>query len=118
YGAYFSSNSSTLPAAKATNNLILRPHAVVHSIIYDERTQKASGVRVIDAHDKQMTEYYAKIIFINAGTINTTAILLNSVSSRFPDGFGNDSGALGHYLMDHNYRASFGGSHEAFRDKY
>ena len=118
YGAYFSSNSSTLPAARATNNLVMRPHAVVHSLIYDEKTQRASGVRVIDAESKEMTEYYAKIIFVNAGTINTTAILQNSISSRFPDGFGNDSGALGHYLMDHNYRASFGGSHESFQDKY
>ena len=118
YGAYFSSNSSTLPAARATNNLVMRPHAVVHSLIYDEHTQRASGVRVIDAESKEMTEYYAKIIFVNAGTINTTAILQNSISSRFPDGFGNDSGVLGHYLMDHNYRASFGGSHESFQDKY
>ena len=118
YGAYFSSNSSTLPAARATNNLVMRPHAVVHSLIYDEQTQRASGVRVIDAESKEMTEYYAKVIFVNAGTINTTAILQNSVSSRFPDGFGNDSGVLGHYLMDHNYRASFGGSHESFQDKY
>lgn len=117
-GGYFSSNSATLPAAKATNNLTLQPHAVVHSIIYDEQTQKARGVRVIDAQTKETSEYYAKIIFVNAGTINTTALLLNSTSARFPTGFGNDSGALGQYLMDHNYRGSLGGMHEGFQDQY
>src|SRR5690606_11979264 len=90
YGAYFSSNSATLPAAMATNNLTLRSHAVVHSIIYNEETQKATGVRVIDALNKEVTEYYANIVFVNAGTINSTMLLLNSTSSRFPDGMGND----------------------------
>lgn len=118
YGAYFSSNSSTLPAAKATNNLTLRCHSVVHSIIYDEQAQKAKGVRVVDAIDKEMTEYYAKVIFVNAGTINSTALLLNSTSSRFPNGFGNDSGVLGHYLMDHNYRANLRASYEGLQDRY
>lgn len=118
FGAYFSSNSSTLPAAMATGNMSLYVHAVVHSIIYDEKTNKATGVRVIDAHSKEVTEYYAKVIFVNAGTINSTAILLNSTSSRFPNGMGNDSGALGHYLMDHNYRASLGGAYDGFQDKY
>lgn len=93
YGAYFSSNSSTLPAARATKNLTLHPHSVVHSIIYDEQTQKARGVRVIDAQSKEMADYYAKIVFVNAGTINSTSLLLNSTSSRFPNGLGNDSGA-------------------------
>lgn len=118
FGGYFSSNSATLPAAMATNNLTLRPFSVVHSVIYDEERQKAVGVRVIDTLEKTMTEYYANIIFLNAGTINSTAILLNSTSSRFPDGLGNDSGALGHYLMDHNYRASMGGEHDGFQDQY
>lgn len=118
YGAYFSSNSSTLPAAMATNNLTLQSHAVVESIIYDEQTKKAKGVRVIDAIDKKATEYYAKIIFINAGTINSTLLLLNSTSSRFPNGLGNDNDVLGRYLMDHNYRGSFGGSHDGFQDQY
>ena len=118
YGAYFSSNSSTLPAAAATNNLTLRSHAVVHSVIYDEKNQKATGVRVIDTITKETSEYYAKVIFLNAGTINTTSVLLNSTSDRFPNGMGNDSGALGHYLMDHNYRGALGGSHEGFQDQY
>lgn len=118
YGAYFSTNSSTLPAAMATNNLTLRPHAVVQAIMYDEESQKAKGVRVIDAQTKKVTEYYAKLIFLNAGTINSTAILFNSTSDRFPDGMGNDSGVLGQNLMDHNYRGSLSGMHEGFQDEY
>ncbi len=118
YGAYFSSNSSTLPAAKATGNLTLQPFAIAHSIIYDETSQKAKGVRVIDANTKQTTEYFAKIIFVNAGTLNTTLLLLNSTSNRFPNGFGNDSGALGHYLMDHNYRGHIEGVFEGLQDVY
>lgn len=118
FGAYFSSNSSTLPAAKATGNLTLKPDSVVHSVIYDKETQKAKGVRVVDAQTKSVSEYFADLVFVNAGTINSTMILLNSTSSRFPNGMGNDSGVLGHYLMDHNYRASLGGSHEGFKDKY
>lgn len=105
YGGYFSSNSATLPAAAATGNLTLRPHSVVHSIIYDPKTERASGVRVVDALTREVTEYFARIIFVNASTLNTTLILKNSTSDRFPNGLGNDSGALGHYLMDHNYRA-------------
>jgi choline dehydrogenase-like flavoprotein len=118
FGGYFSSNSATLPAARATGNLTLRPFSVVHAIIYDEQSQKAKGVRVIDAQDHSTTEYFAKVIFVNAGTLNSTLLLLNSTSSRFPDGFGNDSGALGHYLMDHNYRAHLGGSYDGFHDQY
>ena len=118
YGAYFSSNSSTLPAADATGNLTLKPLSVVHSVIFDEETQKAAGVRVVDAQTKSMSDYFAKVIFLNAGTINTTMLMLNSTSSRFPNGLGNDSGALGHYLMDHNYRASLYGMYEGFQDKY
>jgi choline dehydrogenase-like flavoprotein len=118
FGAYFSSNSATLPAAMATKNLTLQSHAVVDSIIYDEQSQKAKGVRVIDAKTKRMSEYYANVIFVNAGTINSTMILLNSTSQRFPNGLGNDSGALGHYLMDHNYRGTLGGVYEGFQDSY
>jgi choline dehydrogenase-like flavoprotein len=118
YSGYFSSNSATLPAAKATNNLTLRPFSVVHSLIYDEKKQRAKGVRVIDALDKSITEYYARIVFVNAGTLNSTLLMLNSTSGRFPNGFGNDSGTLGHFLMDHNYRGRLGGSFEGFRDSY
>ena len=84
YGAYFSSNSSTLPWAAKTGNLTIRPDSVVHSIIYDEQKQKATGVRVIDAKTNQATEYFAKMIFINASCLNTNLILLNSTSKRFP----------------------------------
>ncbi len=117
FGGYFSSNSATLPAASATGNLTLRPNSLVESIIYDEVTEKATGVRVIAEGGNDVEEFYAKVIFINAGTLNTTALLLNSISTRFAQGFGNDSGVLGHYLMDHNYRASLGGEHEGFKDK-
>ncbi len=82
------------------------------------KSQKAKGVRVIDTNTLQDTEYFAKIIFVNAGTLNSTLILLNSTSSRFPEGMGNDSGALGHYLMDHNYRGRVYGEHPGFADLY
>ncbi|HVB04491.1 MAG TPA: GMC family oxidoreductase [Chitinophagaceae bacterium] len=118
FGGYFSSNSATLPAAAATGNLVLRPFSVAHSIIYDPGVQKATGVNVIDTNTKQMTSFYAKVIFLNAGTLNTTLLLMNSVSSRFPQGMGAESGALGHYLMDHNYRGSVSGEHEGFKDQY
>lgn len=118
YAGYFSSVSATLPAAKATGNLTLLPDAVVHSIIYDKDKQRAKGVRVINAHTNEATEYFAKIIFVNAGTLNTTLVLLNSVSDRFPNGLGNDSGVLGHYLMDHNYRGHVSGEYDGFKDQY
>ena len=118
YGGYFSSNSATLPAARATNNMTLRPFSVVHSLIFDEDKQRAKGVRVIDAQDNSVTEYFAKIVFVNAGTLNSTLIMLNSTSTRFPNGFGNDSGTLGHFLMDHNYRGQVGGSIDGFEDSY
>jgi choline dehydrogenase-like flavoprotein len=117
FAGYFSSVSATLPAAKATGNMTLRPHSVVHSLIYDEGKKKVTGVRVIDANTKEVTDYYAKIIFLNAGTLNTTLILLNSTSPSFPRGLGNPD-VLGHYLMDHNYRAHAGGTYEGFQDQY
>jgi choline dehydrogenase-like flavoprotein len=118
YGGYFSSNSATLPAARATGNLTLMPFSVVHSIIFDEEKQLAKGVRVINAETGEATEYFARIIFVNGGTINSTLILLNSTSRRFPNGMGNDSGVLGHYLMDHNYRGRVNGEHDGYQDQY
>lgn len=118
YGAYFSSNSSTLHVAKETGNMTMRTHSVVHSVIYDEATGKASGVRVIDAQTKEIVEFKAKIIFLNASTIGSTSILLNSTSDRFPNGMGNDSGELGHNLMDHHFHAGAGGRSEDFKDQY
>ncbi len=118
YGAYFSSNSSTLPWAAKTGNLTICPDSVVHSIIYDEQKQKATGVRVIDAKTNQATEYFAKVIFINAACLNTNLILLNSTSKRFPNGFGNDNGLLGKYIAFHNYRGNLNAVFEGFEDKY
>lgn len=118
FGAYFSTQSATLPAAQKTGKLTLQTDAVVHSIIYDEKKQKATGVRVIDAHTKKMTEYFAKIIFLNAGSINSNIILLNSISSRFPNGLGNDSGVLGHYIMAHNYRVRARATYDGMEDSY
>jgi len=118
FGAYFSSNSSTIPAAMATGNLTLRPFSIVSTLLYDDSSQKATGVRIIDALSKEQEEFYAKIIFVNASTISTAAILLNSVSDRFPNGFGNDSGQLGHHLMDHHSSAGAEGLHPGFEDKY
>jgi choline dehydrogenase-like flavoprotein len=118
YGAYFSSNSSTLPWAAKSGNLTIRPDSVVHSIIYDEQKQKATGVRVIDAKTNQATEYFAKVIFINAACLNTNLILLNSTSRRFPNGFGNDNGLLGKYIAFHNYRGNLNAVFEGFEDTY
>ena len=118
FGGYFSSNSSTIPWAEKTSNLTLRPDSVVHSIIYDEKKGKATGVRVIDAHTKEATEYYAKIIFVNAATMNTNLVLLNSTSSRFPNGLGNDNGLLGKFVAFHNYRGTLSASMDGYLDSY
>lgn len=118
YGGYFSSNASTIPWAKKSGNLTLRPDAVVHSIIYDDKNNRAAGVRIIDAHTKETTEYFAKIIFVNAACFNSNLILLNSTSNRFPNGFGNDNGLLGKYIAFHNYRGTVSGSYDGPQDKY
>ena len=118
YGGYFSSNSSTLPWAEKTGNLTLRPNSVVHSIIYDEQKAKAIGVKVIDAVTLKETEFFAKIIFVNAACLNTNLILLNSTSIRFPNGLGNDNGILGKYIAFQNYRGSINATMEGFTDSY
>lgn len=118
YGAYFSSNSSTIPWAEKTGNLTKRTHSVVHSIIYDEELGKATGVRVVDANSNEMMEFYAKIIFVNASCLNTNLLLLNSTSDRFPDGLGNDNGVLGRYVAFHNYRGSLSAEMEGYEDEY
>jgi choline dehydrogenase-like flavoprotein len=118
FGGYFSSNSTTIPWAQKTGNLTLRPDSVVHSIIYDDKKDKATGVRVVDAHTMRMTEYYAKIIFVNAACLNSNLILLNSTSSRFPNGLGNDNGLLGKYVCFHNYRGTVSASYDGPMDKY
>ncbi|QNF35597.1 GMC family oxidoreductase [Adhaeribacter swui] len=118
YGAYFSSVSATLPWAARTGNLTVRPFSVVHSIIYDEQKNKATGVRIIDAQTKAVTDYFARIIFVNASALNTNLILLNSTSNRFPQGLGNDNGLMGKYVAFHNYRASVNGDLAGFEDFY
>ncbi|HMQ47649.1 MAG TPA: GMC family oxidoreductase [Saprospiraceae bacterium] len=118
FGAYFSSNSVTLPAANVTGNLTIRPFSIAHSIIYDETLGKATGVKIIDSETGEMMEYHAKIIFCNASTLSTTQILMNSTSTRFPNGLGNDSGELGHNLMDHTYRVGALGTFEGLEDRY
>lgn len=118
YGGYFSSNSSTLPWAAKTGNLTLRPDSVVHSIIYDDKQEKAVGVQVIDAKTMEVTEFFAKIIFVNAAALNTNLILLNSISDRFPTGLGNDNGLLGKYVAFQNYQGSITAQMEGFEDSY
>jgi choline dehydrogenase-like flavoprotein len=116
FGGYFSSNSSTIPWAMNTDKLTLRPDSVVHSVIYDEKLGKATGVRVVDAVTKQMTEYYAKVIFLNASTLNSNLILMNSRSSRFPNGLGNDNGLLGKYILFHNFKTQIHAEFEGLKD--
>ena len=118
FGAYFSSNSSTLPAAEATGNMTLRVNSVVSEVLYDADTKKATGVRLIDAETKEVIEYQAKVIFLCASTVASTSILLQSTSDRFPNGMGNDSGELGHNLMDHHFRVGATATVEGYEDKY
>lgn len=118
YGAYFSSQSCTLPPAAKTGLMTLLPNSLVSEIIFDNQKQKAKGVRVINTITHEVKEYYAKVIFICGSTVSTTALLLNSTSSRFQNGFGNDSGELGHNLMDHHFRIGASGVWEGDEDKY
>jgi len=118
FGAYFSSNSSTLPAAEDSGNMTLRPNSVVYEIMYDENKKRATGVKIIDSETKQTYEYRAKIIFVCASTVGSTSILMQSKSNRFPNGMGNDSGELGHNLMDHHFKAGASGNFDGFKDKY
>ncbi|MGB3801053.1 MAG: GMC family oxidoreductase [Lewinella sp.] len=118
FGGYFSSISSTIPVANETGNLTIIPHSIVHSLIFDDATQRVTGVHVIDAETKETREYFSQVVFCNASTIGSTAILLNSKSERFPDGLGNDSGELGHNLMDHHYGLGGSGTFEGMEDQY
>jgi choline dehydrogenase-like flavoprotein len=115
--SYFSSPNATLPAAKKTGKLTLRPHSVVESVIFDPKTRRASGVRIIDANSMQSREYFAKVIFMCASTIESARILLNSKSAEFPDGLGNSSGELGRNLMDHTMGGRASGSFDGWTDK-
>ena len=118
YGAYFSTQSCTLPPAAKTGLLTLRPDSLVSEIIYDADKQRAKGVRVIDTVTHEVKEYFAKVIFVCGSTVSTTALLLNSKSNRFQNGFGNDSGELGHNLMDHHFKIGASGTWEGDEDKY
>jgi choline dehydrogenase-like flavoprotein len=118
FGGYFSSNSATLPAAMKTGNLVIRPFSIVTEILYDKDKRIATGLRIMDTETMKTEEYYAKIIFLNASTLNTAFILLNSVSYVFTEGFGNSSGQLGHHLMDHHIGVGASGTVEGFEDSY
>lgn len=118
YGAYFSSLSATIPVALETGNLTIRPDSIVYEIVFDRERGKASGVRIKDRNSQEEIEFSAKLIFCNASTVGTTAILLNSRSETFPDGLGNSSGELGHNLMDHHYGMGAAGTIEGFEDQY
>jgi choline dehydrogenase-like flavoprotein len=118
FGGYFSTQSSTLPAAMATNNLTLLPFSIVKEIIYDKDKKKAKGVRVINAETNQPTEYFSKIIFLCASTFNSAWILMNSATDIWPDGLGSSSGELGHNVMDHHFRCGASGTVEGYDDKY
>tara|TARA_R110002096_G_scaffold276109_1_gene469868 strand:+ start:75720 stop:77399 length:1680 start_codon:yes stop_codon:yes gene_type:complete len=118
YGGYFSSNSATLPAAKATGNLVLRPNSIVKEIIYDSQSKRASGLKIIDQISKEEFTFKARIIFLNASTIASAAILLNSKSPSFPNGLGNSSNQLGHNLMDHFSTSGTVAEYEGFNEFY
>lgn len=118
FGAYFSSLSSTLPAAERTGNMTLRPDSIVHEVIYDPDTKKATGVKVIDRVTKEEHVFKAKVIFLCASALASTAILMQSKSDRFPNGLGNDSDQLGRNIMDHHLGVGASGKFDAFQDKY
>lgn len=118
FGAYFSTQSSTLPAAIATGNLILRPYSIVTRILYDKDTRKAKGVEVLDAETNKTFEYYAKVVFVCASTLNSAWLLMNSATDVWPEGLGSSSGELGHNLMDHHFRCGASGNVEGYEDKY
>jgi choline dehydrogenase-like flavoprotein len=118
YGAYFSTQSSTLPAAAKTGKLTLKPWSIVTEVLYDQDQKRAGGVRVLDAITEKSTEYTAKLIFLCASTLNSTWLLMRSATDIWPQGLGSSSGELGHNLMDHHFRAGAEGELEGLNDKY
>ena len=118
YGAYFSSNSSTIPVAEKTGKLTLRPNSLVSEVIYNKDKKRATGVRVVNTITKEISEFKAKIIFLCASSMASTAILMNSKSDRFPNGLGDDSGELGHNIMDHQLGSGASGKYEGYKDRY
>lgn len=118
FGGYFSTQSSTLPAAMATKNLTVRPWSIVTRVLYDKDTKRATGVEVLDAENNKTYEYKAKIVFLNASTFNSAWILMHSATDVWPDGLGSSSGQLGHNIMDHHVGGSASGIMEGYEDKY
>lgn len=118
FGAYFSTQSATLPAAMATGNLTLRPFSIVTKVLYDKDTKRATGVEVLDAETNQTYTYNAKVIFLNASAFNSTWVLMNSATDIWPEGLGSSSGELGHNVMDHHFRCGASGNVDGFEDKY
>lgn len=118
FGGYFSTQSSTLPAAQATGKLTVRPYSIVTKIIFDKNSRKATGVEVLDAETSKTYVYNAKVIFLNASALNSAWILMNSATDIWPEGLGSSSGELGHNVMDHHYMLGAQGTFEAFEDKY
>ncbi len=118
FGGYFSTQSSTLPAAMKTGNLTLRPFSIVTEVLYDKDTKKAKGVRVLDAETNQTYDYFAKVVFLNASAMNSTWVLFNSATDVWEGGLGSASGQLGHNLMDHHFRCGASGVAEGYEDKY
>lgn len=118
FGAYFSTQSSTLPAAMKTGNLTLRPWSIATKILYDKDKKRATGVEVLDAQTNQTYTYQAKIVFLNASALNSAWVLMNSATDVWPDGLGSSSGELGHNVMDHHLGVGASGSVEGYEDKY
>jgi choline dehydrogenase-like flavoprotein len=118
FGGYFSTQSSTLPAALRTGNLTVRPQSIVTRILYDKDTQKAKGVEVLDAVTNKTYEFYAKVVFVNASALNSAWVLMNSATDIWEGGLGSSSGELGHNIMDHHYNLGASGEVEGYDDKY
>ncbi len=118
FGGYFSTQSSTLPAAMKTGNLTVRPYSLVKQVLYDKDTKKARGVEILDTENNQTYEFKSKIVFLCASTLNTAWILFNSATDVWPGGLGSSSGELGHNVMDHHYNIGASGTVEGYEDQY
>lgn len=118
FGAYFSTQSATLPAAMATGNLTLRPFSLVTKVLYNKDTKKATGVEILDTTDNKTYEFKSKVVFLCASSFNSTWVLMNSATDIWPDGLGSSSGELGNNVMDHHFRTGASGTVEGFSDKY
>src|SRR5258706_498215 len=118
FGGYFSTQSSTLPAATTTGNLTVRPWSIVTKIIYDKNARKAKGVEVLDGETNKTYQFYSKILFLNASALNSAWVLMNSATDIWPEGLGSSSGELGHNIMDHHYMLGAQGTAEGYEDKY